>query len=88
VYKTNAINTTKLNQLLAMNETSLYNLFSLEGSKTFDVNITVKTFSNPYMVVGAVGKPYGDLGNFGYVERLVVDYSNPGNIYIVEVRVW
>jgi len=89
VYKENVINTTALQNFLNLGQSGIYTLFGLNSTGDhFDVNITVKTLSYPRITIGSAGKPYYGAGNYGYVERIVVNSSNPADIYIIEVRVW
>ncbi len=89
VYKENVVNTTALQNFLNSGQSGVYSLLGLNSTgERFDVNITVKTLSYPRITVGSVGRPYHGSANYGYVERIVVNASNPSDFYIIEVRVW
>lgn len=73
----NAVNMTKLNEL---------DIESLLGQRSFHVNVTVKDLSSN--VIKYLGDPAPQIEDYGYVERVIFNYENTSEIYILEVRVW
>ena len=80
-YLINAVNMTKLTNL---NNTQLDNLL---GQRSYHVNITVRNLMNSSAII-KLGDPAPEIEDYGYVERVIFNYKNPSEIYILEVKVW
>jgi len=80
-YLINAVNMTKLTNL---NNTQLDNLL---GQRSYHVNVTVKNLTTS-ATIKCVGDPALEIEDYGYVERVIFNYENPSEIYILEVKVW
>ena len=77
-YFINAVNMTKLDNL---------DLDALLGQRSYHVNITVRNLMNSSAII-KLGDPAPEIEDYGYVERVIFNYKNPSEIYILEVRVW
>ena len=80
-YLINAVNITNLTKL------DNDKLNTLLGQSSYNVNITVRNLTDPSNTI-KLGDPAPEVEDYGYVKRVIFNYENPSEIYILEVKVW